>query len=102
MVVPRLGFFWLSPECGNRSGLAAPTYKSAWAWTRIISVAGRLENTRSLHFASLRLGYRVISRAPPILQLKEQVMKPHRYSIVVVLLVACVYGMPAFGVSKEM
>jgi tol-pal system protein YbgF len=40
---------------------------------------------------------------PPILQLKEQVMKTHRYSTIVVLLIAfCVYGIPAWGVSKEM
>jgi tol-pal system protein YbgF len=40
---------------------------------------------------------------PPILQLKEQVMKTHRYSTIVVLLIAfCVCGIPAWGVSKEM
>jgi hypothetical protein len=64
--------------------------------------AGRLKTQGPS--TSLRSGRddRVISRVPPILQLKEQVMKTHRYSIVVVLLMACIYGMPAFGVSKEM
>jgi len=29
MVVPHLSFFWLEHKCGDGSGLAAHTYKSA-------------------------------------------------------------------------
>ena len=55
MVVPHLGFFWRNPECAM--GPAWPhIHKSASGLDNKHFGGRAAENTRSLHFASLRSG----------------------------------------------